>query len=436
MLNLVLTPRSRRRRLLLPCLICCLMPVSTSRVWGQSEPFAGIRLRGTLSDLAGNPTSATVNVVVRIYKTGTGGLPLYAETFDLAVAGGALEMTLGVGEGSTSDDLVAALAPDPMDTSYDRYLTMEIDSSGEEFMPRRRLSADAFAGYAMDSGSLGGLPASGYATMSQLAAELGNVARVDGPNTFSGSQTFSGGADFPSGSPITFQGAVNFAEQAGPPFTVSSNVQVDNLNAASAGSASSLSGHQWGTTPSRGCVVPQIGLAPSPMDCAPCDDDSGASTCGIQSGGYPADSWMLLARYTPPSTTGILEVTLGPGAVYCQEGVEVSLALEIRIQPAAVSLPPPAGWPDDPSNLLLVTPGQAVRETSTGDPGVWAFLDQGPFTARIHAASLTAGQAYHLFLKAVPLPPSPDLQPGVCYLTEAQVGLRYVPGVVTTSIVP
>jgi len=156
----------------------------------QPEPFAGISLQGVLTDSAGIPLDGEYQVTVRIYKVPSGGQVLYSEDLNTSISGGLLNLNLGVGEGSSSDDLVTALSPDSSDSTYERYFTMEVGGDGE-MSPRRRITGSSVSAYALDSKKLEGVG-------------LGELARLDQTNTFVSPQVFF--PNDPDIIPITVRG--------------------------------------------------------------------------------------------------------------------------------------------------------------------------------------------------------------------------------------
>jgi hypothetical protein len=155
-----------------------------------SAPFAGVRLQGSLSDAGGSPLNGQFAVTVRIYKAASGGTPVYSESFNQSISAGALDLLIGAGMGTISDDLVAALSLDSGDATYERYLTMQIEGDSQELAPRRRLTAGAIAAAAMNAQSLGGTSASEYVTAIKLSDDTG-VALVTGGPTFATDQEVS-----------------------------------------------------------------------------------------------------------------------------------------------------------------------------------------------------------------------------------------------------
>jgi hypothetical protein len=147
--------------------------------WAAPGPagggFPGLRLRGTLSDLQGAPREGLVTMTVRIYSVATGGTPLYAEQFTVLLAAGVVDLVLGVGSGTATGDLAAALTP-AAGQPPERYLTLQVAGEAQELMPRRRVTAGAYAIVALNAQSLGGQSASAYVARIDLDAEV--AARV------------------------------------------------------------------------------------------------------------------------------------------------------------------------------------------------------------------------------------------------------------------
>jgi len=172
--------------LVLVSLLCLFANISFAQ-----EPFPGISLQGQLTDLDGTPLDGLFTITVRIYSVPEGGSPAYTEDFNLDIVSGMLTLNLGAGEGNTSDDLLAALTPDQGGT-FERYLTMEINSDGE-LMPRRQITGSAISAVALNAQSLGGQPPDSYVTRGQS-------------NIFTASQTFF--PNDPDIIPIEVRGAV------------------------------------------------------------------------------------------------------------------------------------------------------------------------------------------------------------------------------------
>ena len=136
----------------------------------------GIRLQGQLSSAAGQPISGATGLTVRMYGASAGGTPLYTEVFNLAVQNGVIEVLVGAGQGTTSDDLVLALSPQSGEVGFERYLAMQIEGDDAELSPRRRLAAAPFSTYTLNAASLGGQPADAYATLVALGQQLQGYA--------------------------------------------------------------------------------------------------------------------------------------------------------------------------------------------------------------------------------------------------------------------
>jgi hypothetical protein len=183
-----------------------------------SQASPGMRLEGTLTSAAGELVNGLTGVTVRIYPVSTGGSPVYSETFQVMVVNGALDLLLGSGLGTTSDDLALAFAPGAGGSgTLDRFLTLQVDGDPFELLPRRRITAGAFAMYALNAQRLGDRPASAYATL----ADLAGYALLNPP----GGQSFGGSTTFSAGSSVAFA-----APPGTPPFQVSSTTMVQNLN--------------------------------------------------------------------------------------------------------------------------------------------------------------------------------------------------------------
>lgn len=229
---------------------------------GVARASPGMRLQGQLANAAGEPTSGLVGLTVRIYAAPSGGTALYSESFSQMITAGALDVILGAGLGTTTDDIVAAMSPQQGETGLTRYLGIQIDGDDTELSPRRRVTGGAFATYALNAATLGGQPSNFYATTQQLSSyattqELANYVTTQQAQNYvttqqaqnyvttQQAQTFVTNeqitqalasyvqANPTTPAPVTFAASapVTFAQPQGTaPFAVQSTTVVQNLN--------------------------------------------------------------------------------------------------------------------------------------------------------------------------------------------------------------
>ena len=127
--------------------------------------------QGTLTDLGGDPVTATVSTTFRIFGQETGGTQLWTETLDVDVEGGFFSVVLG-----ETQALVAPMFP----ANSDRWLEIAID--GTALTPRQPLGSAPWALVCGDAQTVGGMP----------AASLGDITSVTSPDGTLAGGGFSG----------------------------------------------------------------------------------------------------------------------------------------------------------------------------------------------------------------------------------------------------
>ncbi len=129
---------------------------------GQAGVPRLIQFSGTLKDSASRPISGVASVTFAIYTEQTNGTALWSETQNvLADASGHYSVLLG---SATANGVPTEL----FGTGESRWLGITIARQPEA--PRVLMASVPYALKAGDSDTLGGLPASSYVTMQQLAA--------------------------------------------------------------------------------------------------------------------------------------------------------------------------------------------------------------------------------------------------------------------------
>ena len=123
-----------------------------------------INFQGALEDVNGSPVNSSQFFEFRIYKTETGGTPLWTEQhFGVQINNGIFSVVLGQN---------SPIPPDLLE-NQELYLTYLLGGESSEMEPRRKIHAVPFAMKAnqtdlaknsANSDSLGGTPASGYVT--------------------------------------------------------------------------------------------------------------------------------------------------------------------------------------------------------------------------------------------------------------------------------
>jgi hypothetical protein len=139
--------------------------------WVSDKP--AVRIKAALETQSGEPASGVADVTVRIYPTAMGGTAVYDERFSgVTVVDGHADLLLGAGLGTASGDLApvfSTLITPGGGRIGQLYLGLQLNSEPE--LTRQRVSAVPLAIAALEAASLGGQPASAYATQSDLAAE-------------------------------------------------------------------------------------------------------------------------------------------------------------------------------------------------------------------------------------------------------------------------
>ncbi len=104
----------------------------------MGTPERSLPFSGRLTDGADMPITGTRAVIFSIYDTETAGTPLWVDTMNVDILGGAFDVTLGDGDGDGIIDKPIAL---PFGTRY--YVEMTL--SGEAMTPRLPLETSAYA---------------------------------------------------------------------------------------------------------------------------------------------------------------------------------------------------------------------------------------------------------------------------------------------------
>jgi len=153
-----------------------------SALTASAEPYAVPRLvkfTSSLKDANGKPVTGTVGITFLLYRDEHDGAPLWIETQNINLdAGGRYSVTLG---STTSQGLPAEL----FNTSQARWLGVQ--AQGQQEQPRVLLLSVPYAMKALDAETLGGKPASAFATTSSSGGNSG--LKGDTPGTITGSGT-------------------------------------------------------------------------------------------------------------------------------------------------------------------------------------------------------------------------------------------------------
>jgi len=153
-----------------------------SALTASAEPYAVPRLvkfTSSLKDANGKPVTGTVGITFLLYRDEHDGAPLWIETQNINLdAGGRYSVTLG---STTSQGLPAEL----FTTSEARWLGVQVQ--GQQEQPRVLLLSVPYAMKALDAETLGGKPASAFATTSSSGGNSG--LKGDTPGTITGSGT-------------------------------------------------------------------------------------------------------------------------------------------------------------------------------------------------------------------------------------------------------
>ena len=113
--------------------VLCLVLGYQTWMLGQSiPPFPGIRLQGSLTDNSGNPLNGVYSLTVRIYKTPSGGIPIYTEVYDtVKLSNGVLDVMV-----------------DAVSLTFDSLYWIETQLGNEVFSPRTQLASVPYAFHA------------------------------------------------------------------------------------------------------------------------------------------------------------------------------------------------------------------------------------------------------------------------------------------------
>lgn len=249
------------RQLRARCLsvLACLVAVAGAELRADAQN-PGFRLQGALTTPAGVPVAGLTTITVRLYRTPTGGVATYAETFTTMMTAGNLDLIVGAGGGTPTGDISAALAPEPSTGRVDAFVALQIEPDTDELSPRRRVTGGLWSMWATtalsarDAQSLGGQPAASYVTAATLAAyptttqvtttlaayptttQLTTTLQGYAQLNPDAAQTFAGQTTFSPTAAVAFQAATGQA-----PFAVASTTVVNNLNADSVDGVSSES---------------------------------------------------------------------------------------------------------------------------------------------------------------------------------------------------
>jgi hypothetical protein len=154
-----------------------------SALTASAEPYAVPRLvkfTSSLKDANGKPVTGTVGITFLLYRDEHDGAPLWIETQNINLdAGGRYSVTLG---STTSQGLPAEL----FTTSEARWLGVQ--AQGQQEQPRVLLLSVPYALKALDAETLGGKPASAFATTSSLGGNSGLKGAPPGTITGSGTK--------------------------------------------------------------------------------------------------------------------------------------------------------------------------------------------------------------------------------------------------------
>jgi hypothetical protein len=142
--------------------LCVVSASAQQESAAQSSVPRLIQFNGILKDAAARPVGGGASVTFAIYTEQEGGAALWIETQNvLADASGHYSVVLGAAT-------VGGFPADVFGTGQTRWLGVAVARQVE--MPRVLLASVPYALKAGDAETLGGLPASAYVTMQQLAA--------------------------------------------------------------------------------------------------------------------------------------------------------------------------------------------------------------------------------------------------------------------------
>jgi len=151
-----------------------------------------IKFSGTLTDGGGKPISGVVGLTFALYQEREGGAPIWMETQNVqAAANGDYEALLGA---SRNDGI-----PPEVFGAGERWLGVQ--EQGEAERPRVLMTSVPYSLKAVDSETLGGLPASAFA----LAGTSGSAA--GGGSIASGRAAVASGSAKPAATPAAVTGA-------------------------------------------------------------------------------------------------------------------------------------------------------------------------------------------------------------------------------------
>ncbi len=126
----------------------------------------GINYQGYLTNADGTPVDADINVTFAAYATDIGGAPLWTQSDTLSVEQGLFSATLANPVNPFPDDL------------FNGPVYIGLFVAGEEMLPRRALTANAYAFKAADADTLSGLDAAALNQSADVAALEGEVDAV------------------------------------------------------------------------------------------------------------------------------------------------------------------------------------------------------------------------------------------------------------------
>lgn len=143
----------------------------------------GIDYQGYLTDASGQALDQPVNVQFAIYAVESGGSPLWTETLALVPEQGQFSVTLGAG----ASPFPVGLFSTPVWIG----VTVGTDS---EMTPRRPLTSVAYSKRAVDSDTVGGLPAGALDQSGAVAGLQSSLALTDAAVTTLGSSVAANGS--------------------------------------------------------------------------------------------------------------------------------------------------------------------------------------------------------------------------------------------------
>jgi hypothetical protein len=197
---------------------------------------------------------------------------------------------------------------------------------------------------------------------------------------------------------------------------------LSGVNAATAGSATSLTGSVWGRANTIGCTAVTTGGTPT------CDAKctvGATNTCQIVPGntGLNGTNRMLLATIDLSNNVpGTVRVTMDDMALYCGTGNGgPTMTFEIDLS-RKFGTPEPAGWPGAAATIIHASP--AVTMNVPDPPPQNGFVTNGPATAEAFVDSSSAS-VYHIFVRTTS---EAAAYKGLCYFAATKVNVTYLPG--------